>query len=86
MADTDSDGRVGTGELSALLRTNLAGYVNMPLVERDIVAADTNRDGIITFTGREAFLDSSKSNKSYRKIDILLSYRMSLPLCSTSIK
>ena len=30
MADIDSDGRVRTGELSSLLRTNLAGYVNMP--------------------------------------------------------
>ena len=65
MAGTDSDGLVGTGELSALLRTNLAGYVNMPLVDRDIVAADTNRDGIIKFTGREFFFDSFTPNKRY---------------------
>ena len=65
MADTDSDGLVGTGELSALFRTNLAGYVNMPLVDRDIIAADTNRDGIISFTGRKAFLDSFSPNKRY---------------------
>ena len=54
MADIDSDGRVRTGELSSLLRANLAGYVNMPLVERDIVAADRNQDGTITLTGKEA--------------------------------
>ena len=51
MADMNSDGAVGTGELFTLLRNNLNGYVRMPLLRRNIVAADTDKDGKVTFTG-----------------------------------
>ena len=51
VADLDSDGWVSVNEMSSLLRTNLVGYVNIPLVQKTINTADRNHDGKISYAG-----------------------------------
>ena len=51
VADVNNDGWVSVSEMRDLLGSNLAGYVNMPQVQKQINSTDKNRDGKISYAG-----------------------------------